>query len=115
MCLSGVPECRTCRTGTELFLTLNGLRIDAGFFGGSLGGDLVHLLANVGLIDGNLNGEVDDVARSPVEREARGIMPQHEAKEDWHHESHHAALSWIHARRWRYVLGKKHGEDDEDG
>lgn len=38
--------------------------------GGAARGDLVHLLADLGLVDGDLHDQVDDVAGNPVERQA---------------------------------------------
>ena len=84
-------------------------------FGGALGGDVVHLLAHVGVVDADLHGQHDDVAGAPVERESRSVVPEHEAEDDRHHEGHHAALGGIHARRRRDVLREEHGDDDEDG
>ena len=39
-------------------------------FGCTPGGDLVHLLAELGLVDRDLHDQVDDVAGDPVKREA---------------------------------------------
>ena len=69
----------------------------------------------MGLVDAELNGQVDDVAGAPVERQPGGVVPQHEAEHDGHHEGHHPPLGRVHARRGRDVLRKKHADDDEDG
>ena len=103
------------RKHRALFAVLDRSWVDAGFFRGVLGGDIVHLLADAGLIDAELDGQVDDVAGAPVERQPRCVVPQHEAEHDWHHEGHHAPLGRVHARRRRDVLREKHADDDEDG
>ncbi len=89
--------------------------IPAGFFEGFPGGDLVHLLANAGLIDAKLDGKIDDVAGAPVERQPRGVMPQHESEHDRHQDGQHAPLRRILARRGRDVLREEHADDDDDG
>jgi len=69
-----------------------------GFLHSALGGDGMHFLAYVGLVDGELNGEVDEVAGAPVEGEARSVAPQRVAEDEGHHDGHHAALGGVHAR-----------------
>ena len=63
-------------------------------FGGALGGDGMHLLADVGLVNADLHGQHDEVAGAPVEGEARRVLPQGEAEDGRHHDGHHAALMW---------------------
>ncbi len=56
--------------GSALATALQHRRILAGFFGGSFGRQRVHLLADVRLVDGKLDPQVDDVTGTPVERQA---------------------------------------------
>jgi hypothetical protein len=51
-------------------LALNGFGIASGPFDSAFGSNGVHLFADVGLINAELQGKVDDVTCSPVESQA---------------------------------------------
>src|ERR1700757_1833337 len=110
----GVREYRTsCSFGCPV-LSSGVDYFSAGAFGGTFRGKFAHLAAHLGTVDDPLRPDTDEVAAGPVEREARAVVPHHEAEDRRHGEGHYLLLCGIHAGRWSEVLREEHGDDDGD-
>ena len=56
------------------------LGLTPAFFRARLAAMACISLPMLGLVDAELDGQVDDVAGAPVERQSRGVGPQHESR-----------------------------------